>query len=57
MRSHLKTMVIETVVIALGGLLYGAAAAAQDYPSRQINMVIPCPPGGNTDLMARALQP
>ena len=57
MRSHLKTMVIETVVIALGGLLYGAAAAAQDYPSRQINMVIPFPPGGNTDLMARALQP
>ena len=45
MRSHLKTMVIETVVIALGGLLYGAAAAAQDYPSRAINMVIPFPPG------------
>src|SRR4030088_572032 len=33
------------------------AAPAQDYPARQVNLVIPFPPGGNTDLMARALQP
>jgi tripartite-type tricarboxylate transporter receptor subunit TctC len=31
-------------------------AAAQNYPSRPVNMVIPFPPGGNTDLMGRALQ-
>jgi tripartite-type tricarboxylate transporter receptor subunit TctC len=31
-------------------------AAAQDYPSRPVQMIIPFPPGGNTDLMARALQ-
>src|SRR6476659_5367366 len=28
------------------------SASAQDYPNRQINLVIPFPPGGNTDLMA-----
>jgi tripartite-type tricarboxylate transporter receptor subunit TctC len=33
-----------------------AQASAQSFPTRAIQMVIPFPPGGNTDLMGRALQ-
>src|SRR5215831_5144236 len=31
-------------------------AAAQTWPTRPVNMVIPFPPSGNTDIMGRALQ-
>src|SRR5262245_33322828 len=31
-------------------------ALAQSYPSRPINVIVSFPPGGNTEIMARALQ-
>lgn len=38
-------------------LLFGQPTMAQEaYPNRPVQMIIPFPPGGNTDLMARALQ-
>jgi tripartite-type tricarboxylate transporter receptor subunit TctC len=40
--------------IALG---CAAAAQAQTFPSRQVTIVVPYPPGGLIDLVARALQP
>jgi len=51
-RSHLKTLtLIGTALLSLG-------AQAQDaWPSKPIRFVVPYPPGGPTDLMARLLQP
>jgi tripartite-type tricarboxylate transporter receptor subunit TctC len=38
-------------------LLACAAAQAQTFPSRQVTIIVPYPPGGLIDLVARALQP
>jgi len=47
-------MIIRALLLSLAVLL--PVAAQEAYPSRPVQLVIPYPPGGNTDLMARALQ-
>src|SRR5947208_5787733 len=41
--------------MALGGLLPSAAATAQTYPSRNVTVIVPFPPGGSVDGVARIL--
>ena len=37
--------------------LFAAPALAQTYPAKAIRMIVPFPPGGNTDLIARIVIP
>ncbi len=46
-----RTLLVTALLAALA-----SPAPSQTYPSRPINLIVPFPPGGNTDIMARALQ-
>ena len=49
---------VRTLTAALAVLLAGVTAvSAQDWPTRTITMVVPFPPGGPLDVVARILAP
>ena len=52
-----RNLLTTALIAALGTLAITAPALAQDnWPSKTIRFVVPYPPGGPTDLMARLLQ-
>src|SRR6266436_6285111 len=45
----------EAIVLALG-LLASIPSWAQDWPAKPVHFIVPYPPGGGTDVIARIVQ-
>src|SRR5215831_14411686 len=48
----MRQFIVAAGLAAFAGI---ACAQAQTYPSRQITLVVPFPPGGSTDVAARIM--
>jgi len=46
---------LAIAVVAAGMLFSAASAGAQDYPTKPINLIVPWPAGGSTDIVMRAM--
>ena len=53
--KHVYNLTRRHLVVALAVALSGGSALAQAWPSKPISLVVPFPPGGTTDVLARSL--
>jgi tripartite-type tricarboxylate transporter receptor subunit TctC len=55
MSRHPFTVAVRMLGAALLALLPVANAGAQEYPERPVHLVVPFPPGGGADILARTI--
>jgi hypothetical protein len=48
---------VATIASLAIGLAFSASAQAQAWPAKTVSVVVPFPPGGSTDTVARAISP
>jgi tripartite-type tricarboxylate transporter receptor subunit TctC len=48
---------MNKTLIGIGFALLSAAALAQEWPAKPVRFIVPYPPGGGTDVIARIVQP
>ena len=54
-RSHGARRALLAVALAVGACLAAPAGAAEAWPTKQITIVVPYPPGGLTDIVTRTI--
>jgi len=52
---RIATRVLALALLLIGTFAVGGIARADDYPARKITIVVPYPPGGGVDAMARVI--
>jgi tripartite-type tricarboxylate transporter receptor subunit TctC len=48
---------LKNIVVGLAAALAAGAALAQEWPGKPLRFIVPYPPGGGTDVIARIVQP
>src|SRR5262245_54374494 len=54
-RSHARLRVAAALLLALTTAVAATAAAAEDYPTKPVRMIIPFPPGAINDTVGRMI--
>jgi tripartite-type tricarboxylate transporter receptor subunit TctC len=47
--------IIAALIVALAGIAMTSGAEAQSYPAKPVKIIVPYPPGGTSDILARAV--